>query len=121
MCSRIALVELGFSSVAIRAKLAAAPGMMAALILAAWYTGCRIGELVRAKHSHIDHARKQLTAQCTGLEPSRSDPRCSAAPSDRLLASLHRAMVSRLDGSRPKHLWLFEPFGADFFRLNFTT
>ena len=41
--------------------MAAAPGMMAALILAAWYSGCRIGELVTAKHSHIDHARKQLT------------------------------------------------------------
>ena len=45
----------------IRHVIAAAPGMMAALILAAWYTGCRIGELVRAKHSQIDHARKQLT------------------------------------------------------------
>ena len=45
----------------IRHVMAAAPGMMAALILAAWHTGCRIGELVRAKHSHIDHARKQLT------------------------------------------------------------
>jgi integrase/recombinase XerD len=45
----------------IRHVIAAAPGMMAALILAAWHTGCRIGELVSAKHSQIDHARKQLT------------------------------------------------------------
>jgi integrase/recombinase XerD len=45
----------------IRRVIAAAPGMMAALILAAWLTGCRIGELVNAKHSQIDHPRKQLT------------------------------------------------------------
>jgi integrase/recombinase XerD len=45
----------------IRRVIDAAPGMMAALILAAWHTGCRIGELVNAKHSQIDHARKQLT------------------------------------------------------------
>ena len=45
----------------IRHVIAAAPGTMATLILAAWYTGCRIGELVRAKHSQIDHERKQLT------------------------------------------------------------
>jgi integrase/recombinase XerD len=45
----------------IRRVIAAAPGMMATLILAAWYTGCRIGELVKAKHSHVDHQRKQLT------------------------------------------------------------
>jgi len=45
----------------IRRVIAAAPGMMAALILAAWHSGCRIGELVNAKHSQIDHARKQLT------------------------------------------------------------
>ena len=45
----------------IRHVIAAAPGMMAALILAAWNTGCRIGELVSAKNSQIDHVRKQLT------------------------------------------------------------
>jgi integrase/recombinase XerD len=45
----------------IRIVIRAAPGMMAKLIEAAWLTGCRIEELVRAKSSHLDHTRRQLT------------------------------------------------------------
>jgi integrase/recombinase XerD len=35
--------------------------MFKALIMAAWYTGCRQDELVKAKRSRINHEHKQLT------------------------------------------------------------
>lgn len=38
-----------------------APGMFASLIDVAWRLGCRLDELAKAKRSHLDHARKQIT------------------------------------------------------------
>lgn len=41
--------------------IARAPGLMAALIRAAWVTGCRQEELVSAPRTGLDHARRELT------------------------------------------------------------
>jgi len=42
------------------------PGGLAALIRAAWLTGCRQDELVSAERSRLDHVRRQLTVRGKG-------------------------------------------------------
>lgn len=46
----------------IKRVIARAPGNFALLIVAAWRTGCRLDELVSAKRTQVDHARRQFTA-----------------------------------------------------------
>jgi len=46
---------------AVERAVAAAPGNLAHLIFAAWKTGARQNELVRAERRGLDHARRQLT------------------------------------------------------------
>src|SRR5450759_2571709 len=50
----------------IQKVIARAPGMFAKLIEAAWLTGCRLNELVSAKRSQVDHARKQFSMRGKG-------------------------------------------------------
>lgn len=46
---------------AIRRVIRRAPGNFARLIEAAWLTGCRLNELVRAERKQLDHTRHQFT------------------------------------------------------------
>lgn len=50
----------------IRRVIARCPGRMAALVEAAWRTGCRLEELVSAERTKLDHARRQLTVRGKG-------------------------------------------------------
>jgi integrase/recombinase XerD len=43
-----------------------APGRFAALVEAAWKTGCRLEELAGAERSKLDHVRRQLTVRGKG-------------------------------------------------------
>lgn len=45
----------------VRMVIERAPGMLAAMIQAAWATGCRQDELVRAERPRLDHERRELT------------------------------------------------------------
>jgi integrase/recombinase XerD len=43
-----------------------APGRFAALVEAAWRTGCRLSELVSVERAKLDHTRRQLTVRGKG-------------------------------------------------------
>jgi integrase/recombinase XerD len=62
------------------------PGMIADLIRAAIATGAREDELLKARHSHIDHARKQFTV--TGKRNKRRTIDLEPFGGDRLIGSL---------------------------------
>src|SRR5262249_37765298 len=45
----------------VRMVIRRAPGLLGAMIRAAWSTGCRQDELVKAERRHLDHDRRELT------------------------------------------------------------
>jgi len=45
----------------VRMVIERAPGLLCAMIQAAWSTGCRQDELVKAERRHLDHDRRELT------------------------------------------------------------